>query len=316
MMRHPSLLLSLLLTALFGAACATPLPAPAALADAPPGERAFLWEVKSAHPNGALMFLVGSIHLAPTGKLNVPPAMKAALALSDALVVEADVGAMDASELRQFIQEYGRLPEGQRLSERLEPETAKLLADTAERMEIPLEPWEHMRPWVVSLILPALASRDANTAPGPGVDMLMLANARGLKPIIELETAEQQFQIFAGLPEPVQEQMLRDSLLQLEEHRGVLERLEAAWNAGDAEALEAEVFKRERELPELRPLYEKLFYERNVRMAGKLEELLAQKGVWCVVVGAGHVVGPRGLVALLREQGHRVRQLPANPTRP
>jgi uncharacterized protein YbaP (TraB family) len=45
-------------------------------------------------------------------------------------------------------------------------------------------------------------------------------------------------------------------------------------------------------------------------MAGKLEELLAQRGVWCVVVGAGHVVGPRGLVELLRKQGHRVRQLP------
>jgi uncharacterized protein YbaP (TraB family) len=293
-----------------GAACATPPPAPAARAGAPPGERAFLWEVKSAHPNGGLMFLVGSIHLAQTGELNLPPAMEKAFVLSDALVVEVDTGAMDAAKLRRFTLEYGMLPEGQRLSERLTPETAKLLADTAERMEMQLEGWEPMRPWLVALTLPALAPRAGRAAPGPGVDMLMLANARDFKPIIELETAEEQLQVFAGLPDPVQEEMLRDSLLHLDKRQEGLERLEAAWRAGDAEALEAEVFQRERENPGLRPMYEKLFYERNLRMAGKLEELLTQQSVWCVVVGAGHVVGPRGLVALLREQGHRVRQLP------
>jgi uncharacterized protein YbaP (TraB family) len=256
------------------------------------------------------MFLVGSIHLAQTGELSIPPAMKAAFAISDALVVEVDIGAVDASKLRQFIQEYGFLPEGQRLSELLEPETAKLLAATAERMGIEMEGWERMRPWVVALTLPALASSGTSATPGPGVDMLFLANARGTKPIIELETADEQLQVFAGLPERVQQQMLHDTLLHLEKRKGELERLEAAWKAGDAEALEAEVFQRERENPELRPMYEKLFYERNVRMAGKLGELLEKRGVWCVVVGAGHVVGPQGLVALLRKQGHRVRQLP------
>jgi uncharacterized protein YbaP (TraB family) len=72
----------------------------------------------------------------------------------------------------------------------------------------------------------------------------------------------------------------------------------------------AEVFQREKENPELRLLYEKLFYERNVRMAGKLGEMLAQPRVYCVVVGADHVVGLRDLVALLRKQRHRVRQFP------
>jgi uncharacterized protein YbaP (TraB family) len=300
----------LLLAALLGVACATPPPAPAALADAPPGERAFLWEVQSAQQNGGLMFLVGSIHVAQGGAQSLPPAMKKAFVLSDELVVEVDVTAVDAAKLRQFILEHGLLPEGQRLSEQLEPETAKLLADTAERLGTPMEGWEHMRPWVVAMTLPALASRGASAAPGPGVDLLFLANAQGTKPIVELETADAQLQVFAGLPEPVQERMLRDHLLHLGELPGELERLEAAWKAGDAEALEAEVFQREREDPELRPLYEKLFYERNVRMAGKLGEMLARPRVYCVVVGAGHVVGPRGLVALLRKQGHRVRQLP------
>jgi hypothetical protein len=146
--------------------------------------------------------------------------------------------------------------------------------------------------------------------------MLFLANARGTKPIIELETAEEQLQVFSELPEPVQHQMLRDHLLRMEDREKGLDRLVAAWNAGDAEALAAELFKREQDDSAVRPLYEKLFYERNTRMAGKVEQLLARSGVWFVVVGAGHVVGPRGLVELLRKHGYRVRQLPREPEAP
>lgn len=48
------------------------------------------------------------------------------------------------------------------------------------------------------------------------MDLLFLANARGTKPIVELETPEEQLQVFAGLPESVQERMLRDHLLHLQ----------------------------------------------------------------------------------------------------
>jgi uncharacterized protein len=196
------LLLSLLLAALSWAACATPPPAPAALADAPPGERAFLWEVQSAQQNGGLMFLVGSVHVVQGDVQSLPPGMVKAFVLSDELVVEADVTALNAAKLQQLTQEYSLLPEGQRLSQRLGPETAKLLADTVERHGLSMERWERMRPWAVAIILPALAS-PVSTTPGPGVDMLFLENAQGTKPIVELETAEEQFQIFAGLPEHV-----------------------------------------------------------------------------------------------------------------
>jgi hypothetical protein len=48
-------------------------------------------------------------------------------------------------------------------------------------------------------------------------------------------------------------------------------------------------------------------------MAQALGKMLAQPRTWFVVVGAGHVVGPEGLVALLEQQGHQARQLPRVP---
>lgn len=307
--RLPSLIAALLLAALWGPACATSPPARAAQAEAPSGERAFMWMVQGDKEGGGRAFLVGSVHLAQAGELKVPPSMEKAFFISEALVVEVDVGEVSSAEVRDFIAEHGMLPEGQRLSEVLEPETAKLLAATAERTGVSLEGLEQMRPWLVALMLPSLFPQEARYMPQLGIDMLFLQQARGIKPIIELETAEEQMRVFSELPAPVQDRMLRDHLVHMEERAGELERLTAAWNAGDAEALAATVFQREEKDPALSPMYEKLFYERNLRMAEKIEGLLAEKAVWFVVVGAGHVVGPRGLVELLRKQGYQVRQL-------
>jgi uncharacterized protein YbaP (TraB family) len=306
---------SLLFSALLGLACASaPAPVPvAAEAPAPaPAERAFLWEVKSAQAQGGTVYVVGSIHLGRPGELSFPASMDAAFARSDALVVEVDVGTVDALALQRFILEQGMLPPNQRLSERLDPETAKLLGPAAERVGLPLAGLERMRPWVVAVTLSVMELQRAGYQAGLGVDRVFLDRARGAKEILELETAEGQLRMLAGLPEPLQDAMLREQLSRSEQFTQGLERIIAAWKAGDAEAMAALVFRDEAD-PVLRPVYEKLFYERNVRMAQALGGMLAQPRTWFVVVGAGHVVGPEGVVALLEKQGHRVRQLPKVP---
>lgn len=306
------LLLSLALAVLPGPACVTSPPAPAVPAEAAaPVEHAFLWEVQGAQ--GGMVYVVGSIHLARAGELSFPPSMDAAFQRSDALVVEVDVGAVDSSKMQQVILKQGLLPADQSLSQRLDPETAKLLAVAAERVGLPMVGLERMRPWVVAVTLSVLELQRGGYESGLGVDRLFLDRARGSKQIVELETAEEQLLLLSHLPEPLQEQMLRDQLRRSGQSEGMLERITAAWKAGDAEGLAAQIFQQEQEDPGLRPLYEKLFYERNARMAEKVGAMLAQPRTWFVVVGAGHVVGPEGLLALLQKRGHRVRQLPKAP---
>lgn len=309
--RRSSLLVSLLFVALLGPGCATAPPKPAA--SAPPADPAFIWEVKPARGQGGTVYVVGSIHLARAGELALPPAMEAAFQRSDALVVEVDVGAMDPSLMQRLIIEKGMLPADQRLSQRLEPETVKLLEAAAKRAGLPMAGLERMRPWVVAVTLSVLELQRSGYEAGQGLDKLFLDRARGSKEIVELETARQQIQLLADLPEPLQDAMLREQLHRSEEPSGGLERLTQAWQAGDAEAMAAQVFQQEHEHPDLRPLYEKLFYERNARMAEKVGALLEQPRTWFVVVGAGHVVGPEGLLALLQKQGHSVRQVSKTP---
>ena len=55
-------------------------------------------------------------------------------------------------------------------------------------------------------------------------------------------------------------------------------------------------------------MYEKLIYERNRTMAQKIEEFLKTKETYFVIVGAGHLVGEKGIVGILKKRGYRVEQ--------
>ena len=54
---------------------------------------------------------------------------------------------------------------------------------------------------------------------------------------------------------------------------------------------------------------EKLIDERNVEMTKKIEEFLAKKDPVFVVVGAAHLVGPDGLLAILKSKGYTLDQM-------
>jgi uncharacterized protein YbaP (TraB family) len=72
--------------------------------------------------------------------------------------------------------------------------------------------------------------------------------------------------------------------------------------------MEAVITKSIKEDPKLVPIYEKLIYERNRRMVSKIEGYLKGNGTYFVVVGAGHLIGEKGIVETLGKKGYRVEQ--------
>lgn len=57
-------------------------------------------------------------------------------------------------------------------------------------------------------------------------------------------------------------------------------------------------------------LKDAVLYKRNVAMASKIEGYLAQDGIYFVVIGAGHYVGPRSIIELLEQSGkYNIRRL-------
>jgi uncharacterized protein YbaP (TraB family) len=56
-------------------------------------------------------------------------------------------------------------------------------------------------------------------------------------------------------------------------------------------------------------MYQRLLVARNRNWMPKLEALFNRPGRAFVVVGAAHLVGPDGLIALLQAKGYRVEQM-------
>jgi uncharacterized protein YbaP (TraB family) len=82
-----------------------------------------------------------------------------------------------------------------------------------------------------------------------------------------------------------------------------------AWTSGDAQTLESILADAMPPDASLAPILKKLFDERNDKMTSKIEGYLKSNGTYFVIVGAGHLVGKKGIVELLKSKGYGVEQL-------
>lgn len=308
-MRPTRLLLALV--ALLGTACAT-TPArdvsasPASSAVAQP--RAFLWEVTRPGAPDKPLYLTGSVHLGRPGQFVFPPSMEAALARSQALVVELDPDKAPPQQTQQLVMSLGLFTPPDTLSAHLSPETRALLPEALQRVGLPSAAVERMRPWLVSITISVLEMQKAGYSEAGGIDRLLLTKSRGSKRIVELETLEGQMHMLAGFPDELQDLMLREQLKNSEMTAVSMAQVATAWEGGDPDVL-AKVLFTQKDDPVYKPFYEALFFARNRQMADKMAALVDSPETHFVVVGAGHLVGEGGLLDLMARKGFQVRQL-------
>ncbi|MCI0570432.1 MAG: TraB/GumN family protein [Myxococcaceae bacterium] len=309
-MRLNRLLVALLLTSTFGCATASKEAAstavqPAALAE----KRAFLWEVTRPEAPDRPLYLTGSVHVGQPGRFVFPPSLEAAFARANALVVELDPDAVEPRQMQEVTLRLGLIAPPDSLTAHLTEETRKLLPAALQKVGLTPAAVERLRPWMLSATLAVLELQKAGFSQEAGIDRLLLERARGKKAIVPLETAEEQLSALSGLPDAVQDLMLRDQLQQSGMMEVAFAQMVTAWEGGNPDALAAVVYQN-MEDPTFKPLYESLFFDRNRKMADKLEALLAKPETHFAVVGAGHLVGEQGIPALLEKRGLKVRQLP------
>lgn len=262
-----------------------------------------LWE---ARRDGATTWLLGSIHMARQD-LALDAAIEAAWAASDVLVVEAEPG--DPAETQKLVIELATLPPDQALHQRISAPTMEALQNALGRHGVPAQAVDRFKPWFAAMMLGLMDLQKAGFRPDGGVDQLILK--RGGKPVLSLETMRGQLALFDGLPADLQEAMVNDAILSSARSVQQLHEIERAWIAGDAAALERLAIGELEAHPEFAPFYEKILFERNVTMTDAVAKLHGSGKTHFVVVGASHLVGPRGMAALLAKKGFEVHQVAA-----
>jgi uncharacterized protein YbaP (TraB family) len=293
------------------------LPLVSAGGEAPGPERAgaaprhvFLWRISPANRSGATLYVLGSTHAGRKPRESVDPAIERAFAAADALVLEVDTSQTNSSEISNYAREIGKISDGTRLSDRIPQDLYQRVRRALERQRLAPDALDGDEPWLAALLLSGNALSQMGYNPNFGIEEYFLQRARN-KRVVELEGARAQLQMLDGMSVELQTTLLEQTLDELQGLHQTVAAMYDSWEEGDAERMGSLVFSSLSDAPQTQALYERVYFARNRAMVSQLARSLEEGGVWFAVVGAGHMVGARGIPALFAARGYRVQQVAA-----
>ena len=280
-------------------------------------DRAFFWQVTSCQPGSAqaTVYLMGSIHFADQSFYPLRADIEQAFDRSDYLAVELDVNSLDHDAYNRLISRKGLYPDGKSIKDAVSDETWQQLRERLRQINVPYDSVKNYKPGVLVLTMTAIQIMQMGLDPQLGIDVYFLTKAAALQPakqVIELETMEQQLNLFIDIPDG--DLLLKESLYSMTESESMMSEMVSYWKKGDDNAMDKLLFEDSlNDYPAFSAIYDSLFYARNRKMVSKIEQMLKQDGAagkgYFVVVGSGHLIGKKGIVNALREKGYKIKRL-------
>jgi uncharacterized protein YbaP (TraB family) len=168
-----------------------------------------------------------------------------------------------------------------------------------EKMGISINFFNKTKPFFISAELAGVYS--TSDMPEPlDIHLLNIAKANGKK-VFGIETFEEQVATVDKIPLKEQAQMLVKSIEDTMNVEKLYDELLNTYLNADLEKM----IKLSKD-PSLPLHFSKIFVdERNIRMAGRIAEFAIKQSVFCAV-GAAHLGGENGIIAMLRKKGFTV----------
>jgi uncharacterized protein YbaP (TraB family) len=265
--------------------------------------KSFLWKV---HSGQKVLYLAGSVHALGADSYPLSAAYESAFNSSGTLVEEINLAEAEQLAAAPLLLSKGLYTDGRTFESAVGKDTATLVATRLKTTGIPMEMIRTMKPWMVMLLITAFEAQKAGLDAALGLDKYFFDKARAAsKPVLALETAESQIDRFDKMPETLQEQMLRSTLTELDSQQNSVAAMINAWKTGDAAALEKMSLS---SFDGYRGAFSSLIVERNNNWVPQIEACMAKPQPCFVVVGAAHLIGPDGLLTLLKKKGYKIEQ--------
>ena len=264
-------------------------------------DQGLLWRVET--PGGA-SHVFGTIHVEDPRAADLPAPVALAFNEARSVTVEIslDPGNVMALASRMVIQD------GRSLSAIAGPELFGKASAQAAQLGLPEQALLLFKPWAVALLL-MVPQQD----PEKVLDVVLArrAAAQG-KPVHELETVMEQADVFDGMTEPDQVALLRYAVENRQQVARTTGELVKAWLARDLAALwriSQEGVEASTETKRLNEVFlQRVLTARNGRMAERMDARLKEGGAF-IAIGALHLYGSGGVLALLQQRGWRVSRV-------
>ena len=254
-----------------------------------------LWKISKN--NIKTSYLYGTIHVSDVEITTLPKPVSKALNESGQFVMEA---LPDFEQLTLFSQSMF-FNDGTLLSSLVDKPIYENTKQILAAYRLGADAVSVMKPWAAFLLM--------NYPPDEGepLDMVLLSLAKqNGSQVAGLETLKEQGELFSGLTIPEQVKLLTDTVCHYDLVEQDFQAMKAFYLKRDLDGLYNYV---QRYSMEDKPIYEKLMKklieDRNYIMAERMRPIL-KKGNAFVAIGAMHLAGKEGVLALLEKQGYSV----------
>lgn len=260
----------------------------------------FLWQISDGKHHH---YLLGSVHLLPQAAHPLPAALEAAYAKADALVFESDLDALDDPQTQKSVLAAAQQS---RLADEADAALLQRVHSAATASGLPADVCDPYTAWFCALTLELVGYERGGFESAFGIDQYFHQRARGdRKTIAWFETPATHLQLFSAMHGATGIELLRSALDEQQQDEQAPQALFKAWQRGDEAFVEQLVNDTRRDYPRV---YAALLVDRNKAWLPALNTRLRQPRPQLIIVGAAHLYGRDGLIALLRARGFEVRK--------
>ncbi|HYT16586.1 MAG TPA: TraB/GumN family protein [Burkholderiales bacterium] len=262
-----------------------------------------LWRVSK--PGVPPSYVFGTIHVADPRILELPEPVNRALARSRRYYMESFQGEREAARLFEAAQ----FEDGRRLEPLIGAEAYGKVAAMLRERRVPEETIARIKPWAALANVTVTPEDYERTTLDQ--KLVGLARARKLR-VLGLEGIEEQISVFDRIPVETQIGLLKHALDHRDELAAMIEPTVQAWIKRDLAGIHAASERVAMRYPEVaehyRVLHRLVVENRSIVMAHRLFMPL-REGRAFIAVGADHLYGEQGMLALIEQQGYRVARM-------
>lgn len=267
-------------------------------------DNTLLWEV-SGNGLDSASYLFGTFHMLCKDDIHFSEQLQKAVTLSDKVYMELDLD--DPNELFGAMM-YMNMNDGRSLKDLYSAadyqKVMSFFRDSADIPPVLMKQMETMKPFFLeSMLYPKLMPCKAVS----GVDEEIAALAhKNKKEIKGLETMAFQASVFDSIPYKEQAKELLKTIDSLQQNKLDFDTMIMVYKSQEIDRIE-KLFNKEDVMNDKENM-DLLLYNRNANWVKQLKSIMKKQPVF-VAVGAGHLVGEKGLIESLRKEGFTLRPL-------